>query len=72
MSRPSIPCPLGRIVPQSPANDDELRVMRAAAWHQQGIVVVPLNEIYNDWDRVFLTGIANNLYGERKAKGRKS
>jgi hypothetical protein len=32
--------------------------MRAAAWHKQGIVVVPLEYIYDDWDRAFLSGIA--------------
>ena len=38
----SIPCALGRVAPKSPASIDELRAMRAAAWHKQGIVVVPL------------------------------
>jgi hypothetical protein len=41
--------------------------MRAAAWHKQGIVVVPLEDIYDDWDRAFLTGIATKLYGARTA-----
>jgi hypothetical protein len=41
--------------------------MRAAAWHKQGIVVVPLEDIYDDWDRAFLTGIATTLYGARTA-----
>ena len=61
----SIPCALGRLMPQSPASTDELRAMRAAAWHKQGIVVVPLADIYDDWDRQFLTGIATRLYGAR-------
>ena len=46
--------------------------MRAAAWHKQGIVVVPLDEIYDDWDRAFLTGIATKLYGARTVTSRKS
>ena len=61
----SIPCALGRLMPQSPASTDELRAMRAAAWHKQGIVVVPLADIYDDWDRQFLTGTATRLYGAR-------
>jgi len=61
----SIPCALGRLAPQSPANSDELRAMRAAAWHRQGIVVVPLDDIYDEWDRAFLSGIATKLYGAR-------
>ena len=59
----SIPCALGRLAPQSPASSDELRAMRAAAWHKQGIVVVPLEDIYDEWDRAFLSGIATKLYG---------
>jgi len=63
----SIPCALARVAPVSPASNDELRAMRAAAWHKQGIVVVPLADIYDDWDRQFLTGIATRLYGARTA-----
>ena len=61
----SIPCALGRLAPASPASSDELRAMRAAAWHKQGIVVVPLEDIYDEWDRAFLSGIATKLYGAR-------
>jgi len=68
----SIPCALGRLAPASPASSDELRAMRAAAWHKQGIVVVPLEDIYDDWDRAFLSSIATKLYGARTAASRKS
>lgn len=61
----SIPCALGRLVPWSPASSDELRAMRAAAWHKQGIVVVPLEDIHDEWDRAFLSSIATKLYGAR-------
>ena len=63
----SIPCALGRLAPASPSSSDELRAMRAAAWHKQGIVVVPLDEIFDEWDRAFLSGIATKLYGARTA-----
>ena len=68
----SIPCALSRVAPQTPASSDELRAMRAAAWHKQGIVVVPLDDIYDDWDRAFLTGLATRLYGARTTATRKS
>ena len=68
----SIPCALGRLAQASPASTDELRAMRAAAWHKQGIVVVPLDEIYDEWDRAFLSGIATKLYGARTTASRKS
>ena len=63
----SIPCALGRLAPASPASSDELRAMRAAAWHKQGIVVMPLADIFDEWDRAFLSGIASKLYGARTA-----
>jgi len=66
----SIPCILGRLVPQTPAGADELRAMRAAAWHKQAIVVAPLDDIYNEWDRTFLSGIATKLYGARTQPSR--
>ena len=68
----SIRCALGRVAPVTPASSDELRAMRAAAWHKQGIVVVPLEEIYDEWDRAFLSGIATKLYGARTVASRKS
>jgi len=46
--------------------------MRAAAWHKQGIVVVPLDEIFDEWDRAFLSGIATKLYGAHTVASRKS
>ena len=61
----SIRCALGRLMPQLPASNDEPRPMRAPAWHKQGTVVTPPDEIYDDWDRQFLTGIATRLYGAR-------
>jgi len=60
------------MAPQSPANAEELRAMRAAAWHKQGIVVVPLEDIYDEWDRAFLSGIATKLYGARTVASHKS
>ena len=68
----SIPCALGRLASPSPASSDELRAMRAAAWHKQGIVVVPLDEIFDEWDRAFLSGIATKLYGARTATTKQS
>jgi len=68
----SIPCALGRLASASPASSDELRAMRAAAWHKQGIVAVPLEDIYDEWDRAFLSDIATKLYGARTVASHKS
>jgi len=60
---PSIPCALARLAPPSPTSAEELRALRAAAWHKQGIVVIPLDEIYDEWERRFLAALAAKLYG---------
>ena len=72
LSHVSIPCALGRVAPVTPASSDDLRAMRAAAWHKQGIVVIPLADIHDDWDRRFLNGIATRLYGARTATTKQS
>jgi len=66
VSQPSIPCSLGKITAQSPANTEELAAMRAAAWHKQGVVVIPIEEVRDSWDREFLTSIAVRMYGRRQ------
>lgn len=59
-------CALARLTPKMPATEDELRSMRAAAWHKQGVLVVPLESITDSWERTFLDGIGSRLYGRRQ------
>ena len=60
-------CALARLIPVSPASEDELRAMRAAAWHKQGVLVVVLDTVTDSWERTFLEGIGNRIYGRRQA-----
>ena len=55
--------PLGAMAGRAPANEDELRSMRAAVWHKQRILVVPLEEIIDHRTRDMLNNIARKLYG---------
>ncbi|QDQ28282.1 hypothetical protein FNU76_19070 [Chitinimonas arctica] len=48
------------------AGDAELKQLRAAAWHKQGVLVVRLDDVRDDWDRLYLSNIATELYGQRK------
>lgn len=64
---PSLTCALARLIPPTPANEMELRSMRAAAWHKQGVLVVIPDLIADSWERKFLEGIGNRLYGRRLA-----
>ena len=60
---------LARRVPRAPTDPDELRVLRGAAWRQQGIAVLPLGEIRDEWIRQIVANEANRLYGRRKETG---
>jgi len=64
MSR--LTCALARLVPVAPATADELRAMRAAAWHKQGVLAVPLDAVTDRSERLLLEGIGNRLYGRRR------
>ena len=61
----SLGCALGKLVDQVPATEEELRAMRAAVWHKQGILVVKPDALCDDWERQCLTNIGNRLFGER-------
>ena len=61
----SLHCALGKLVGQVPATEDELRAMRAAAWHKQGILVVNAEAVRDDWERQCVTNIGNWLFGKR-------
>lgn len=58
-------CALARLIPISPATEDELRAMRAAAWHKQGVLVVSPATVTDSWEKAFLESIASRLYGQR-------
>jgi hypothetical protein len=59
-------CALARLLPITPASEDDLRSMRAAAWHKQGVLVVVLDTVTDSWERKFLEGIGNRIYGRRQ------
>ncbi len=57
---------LARHQPEPPADDEQLRRMRSAAWHRQGIAVTRLEDIHDDWTRQVIVNAAAKLYGERE------
>ena len=61
----SLTCVLGRLIGQTPATESELRAMRAAAWHKQGILVVDPDLIRDEWEHQTLITIGNRLFGRR-------
>ena len=59
---------LARHQPEPPADDDQLHRMRSAAWHRQGIAVIRLEDVHDDWTRQVIANAAAKLYGKRKDK----
>ncbi len=60
-------CPLGRAAGASPKNEDEMELMRRAAWRKQGVLNVdPLDNRLAWPEKELITQIAVRLYGERK------
>ena len=55
----------GRVI-KAPATEPEMRAMRAKAWHEHEVLVVPMCEIINEFERQFLVNIASRLYGSRR------
>lgn len=57
---------LTRHLPHSTAADDELFAMRRAAWRKQGIAVLRVADIPDDWLRQAIVNEADRLYVRRE------
>ncbi|MBK8211659.1 MAG: hypothetical protein IPK78_18590 [Rhodospirillales bacterium] len=62
---------LTRHLPRSFSTDDEMFAMRRAAWRKQGIAVLRVTDIRDDWLRQAVMNEAARLYGQREDKERK-
>ncbi len=58
--------PLGRLVPQTFADAQQLTQWRKRAWLDQEIAVLPLTEIRDDWTRQAVKNEATRMYGSGK------
>ncbi len=58
--------PIGRL--RSPTSETELQAMRAAAWHRQGVAVIPVDEITDPWLRQAVINEANRRWGRRSGE----
>ena len=60
--------PLARHIVREAASPEELFRMRQRAWIEQGMPMLPLHEIPDDWERQVVVNIAERLYGKRRGK----
>lgn len=58
---------LAKHQPVAPADDADLRRMRAAAWHAQGVLMLRPEEIADDWLRQALINLGERMFGRRAA-----
>jgi hypothetical protein len=56
---------LERIVPSASTSPDGLEALRQRAWAEQGVVVLNLQEISDDWLRQALRNEATRRWGRR-------
>lgn len=64
--RSAMPGSLERHLPRSLPTEQELFAMRRAAWRKQGIVVIRLTDVRDDWTRQAVVNEATRLYGRRE------
>ena len=57
---------LERHLPRALASEEELFVMRRAAWRKQGIVVIRPADVRDEWTRQSIINEATRLYGQRE------
>lgn len=57
---------LSRHQPRRPLDAEQLRRLRAEAWHGQGIIVIRPEDVDDDWIRQAFVNEAHRLYGRRK------
>jgi hypothetical protein len=57
---------LERHLPETPPTEQELFVMRRAAWRRQGIVVIRPADVRDEIIRQALVNEATRLYGQRE------
>ena len=57
---------LAKLLPVANADAEQLRRMRAACWHVQGIAVIRLEDVRDDWTREAIKQEATRLYGPRQ------
>jgi hypothetical protein len=53
-------------LPRSLPTEDELFAMRRAAWRKQGIVVIRVSDVRDDWTRQAIVNEATRQYGRRE------
>ena len=64
--RSSMRSSLERHLPRTATNEDELFVMRRAAWRKQGIAVLRIDDLRDEIIRQAVVNEATRLYGQRE------
>jgi hypothetical protein len=57
---------LAKHQPRSVWDAETIRDRAREAWREHGVLLVRIEDVPNDWERQFMTGIGERLYGKRK------
>ena len=57
---------LERHLPRPAPTEDEMFALRRAAWRKQGLMVIRLADVQDEWLRQALINVATRLYGARE------
>ncbi|MEC4591626.1 hypothetical protein VPG91_11560 [Nitrospirillum amazonense] len=55
-------------VGRASTDDEQLQAMRRAAWHKQGVAMIRVDDLPNEFDRLAVEAIANELFGKREKR----
>ena len=58
------PSSLEQLMPRSWSSED-LEVLREAAWKNQGVAMLSLQDVEDEFERQFLTNLATKRFGKR-------
>lgn len=53
-------------LPRTATGEDELHALRRKAWQEQGIAMLPVQDISDEWLRRAIESEATRRYGRRK------
>lgn len=65
---PKVHTSLAKHQARATTGDDQLQAMRRAAWHKQGVAMIRVDDLPNEFDRLAVEAIANGLFGRREKR----
>lgn len=59
---------LGRHIMSGPTTDEDMEAMRGRAWRQNGIAMIAVDEVSNEWVRAWIEAEMTARHGSRRGQ----